>query len=218
MLKKILLGFAALFLVLVGFLILMMGYVFNHPQSIFDAFNSVTAKLTQGESYQEKEEYFLQGIKSLQVVSKRARLEVFPYDGPSLKVELEGKVPHFEKGPFIAQGGDPTNLVIEVHEPMASNWIHININGQESSSRSDSSITAKIYVPKSFVNPIVIENAEGSIEINLSKNRIYELDLQSQSGKIENTSAQSAENINPSEVSKLKALTTTGDITVKSNQ
>ncbi len=76
MLKKLLMGFAALFLVLVGGLILMMGYVFNHPESIFDAFNSVTSKLTQGEAYEEKEEYFLQGIKNLHITSGRSALQI----------------------------------------------------------------------------------------------------------------------------------------------
>ncbi len=218
MLKKLLLGFAALFLVLVGSLILMMGYVFNHPESIFDAFNSVTSKLTQGEPYEEKEEFFLQGIKSLQINSGRTNLQIIPYNGPSLKIELTGKIPRFERGPFIVQGGDPSNLVLEIHEPLASNWVHINVNGHESSSVSDSSLTAKIYLPKNYVAPISIENIEGAVEVSVPKDKLYEFDLQSRTGKIDNeTTGKVVEGINPAEVGKIRIMTTSGNISIKNS-
>ncbi|HEX7672759.1 MAG TPA: hypothetical protein VF412_01240 [Bdellovibrio sp.] len=216
MLKKLLFGFAALFLILVGSLILMMGYVFNHPQSIFDAFNSVTSKLTQGEPYEEKSEFFLQGIKTLHFTSGRANLQVIPYDGPTLKMELTGKIPRFERGPFIAQGGSPTHLVLEIHEPLASNWVHININGHESSSVSDSSLLAKIYLPKTYQGEVTVENIEGSVEVLMPKGKLYEFDLQSGTGKIDNQIAgQPLEGINPAEVGKMHIVTTSGNILIK---
>lgn len=216
--KKFLLGAAALFLVLVGSLILMMGYVFNHPDSIFNAFNSVTSKLTQGEAYEEKEEFFLQGIQTLHITSGRSHVQVLPYEGSSLKIELTGKIPRFEHGPFIVQGGDPSNLIIELHEPLASNWVHININGHESSSVSDSNLLAKIYIPKSFVAPVSIENIEGPVEVLVPKEKMYEFDLQSATGKIENeTMGKSVEGINPAEVGKIKIVTTSGNISIKNS-
>lgn len=216
MLKKLLFGFAALFLILVGSLILMMGYVFNHPQSIFDAFNSVTSKLTQGEPYEEKSEFFLQGIKTLHFTSGRTNLQVIPYDGPTLKMELTGKIPRFERGPFIVQGGSTTNLVLEIHEPLASNWVHININGHESSSVSDSSLLAKIYLPKTYQGEVMVENVEGSVDVLMPKGKLYEFDLQSGTGKIDNQIAgQPIEGINPAEVGKMHIVTTSGNILIK---
>lgn len=216
MLKKLLLGFAALFLVLVGSLLLMMGYVFNHPESIFNAFNSVTAKLTQGEPYEEKAEFLLQGLHSLQVNSGRAHIELIPYDGPTLKLELTGKIPRFERGPFIVQGGDPGNLILEIHEPLASNWVHINVNGHESSSVSDSSLAVKIYLPKSYLAPLSIENIEGSVDVSVPKDKLYEFDLQSRTGKIENDTKITA-GINPAEVGKIRIVTTSGNISIKNS-
>lgn len=218
MLKKLLLGFAALFLVLVGSLFLMMGYVFNHPESIFDAFNSVTSKLTQGEPYEEKAEFYLQGIKSLQIKANRTNIEILPYDGPSLKIELNGKIPRFERGPYIVQGGDPANLILELHEPLASNWVHINVNGHESSSVSDSSLLAKIYIPKNYVAPVAIENVEGSVQVTVPKDKLYEFDLQSGTGKIANeTLGKIIEGINPEEVGKIRIVTTSGNISIKNS-
>lgn len=218
MLKKLLLTLMALFLILVGGLILTMGYVFNHPESIFNAFNSVTAKITQGEPYEEKAEYFLQGIKDLRIYSRHSHVQILPYSENTLKIELSGKIPRFERGPFLVQGGDVSNLSLKIQEPLASNWVHININGHETSSVSDSALIAKVYMPKNFKGDITIESTEGEVEVLLPKDKLYEFELQSETGLIKNESqGRTLDGINPAEVGKMRILTTSGAISIKNS-
>ena len=193
------------------------GYVFNHPESIFDAFNSVTAKLTQGQAYEENEEYFLQGINEISLKSRRTHLELVPYQGSTLKIVLAGKIPRFEQGPFIAQiDEDPSRVVVQFHEPLASNWVHININGHESSSVSDSVLNAKIYIPKTFKGLINIANVEGAVDMQAPSDKMYEFELQSNSGHIENQmEGKVFDGVKPEDVGKIKITTTSGNITIK---
>ena len=216
MLKKLLLASAALFLILLGSLILMMGYVFNHPESIFNAFNSVTAKFTQGEKYEEKEEYFLQGIRQLSIKGHNSSLQVIPYNGATLKIELTGTIPRFERGPFLSQLGDGEQLAIEVHEPVASNWVHININGQENTTSSDTALSAKIYLPQTYRGVVSFTTKKGNVELLVPKEKFYQLDLQSTEGRILNELAKTIPpGIQASEVGELHISTTSGNITVK---
>lgn len=207
-------GFAALFFILAGSLVLMMGYVFNNPESVFKAFNSVTDKILQGQSYEENEEFFLQGIDEITITGRAGDIQVHTYNGSTLKINLSGKVPRFERGPFIAQLAQQSKLNIELHEPLASHWIEMNINGQEYAKEDDSHLKADIYIPVSFKKTLKIETKEGSVHLHLPKNELYELDLQSLTGKIDNTIVQDpVETIDPATVGKIQVLTNQGSIT-----
>lgn len=216
MLKKLVFTFMALFLILLGSGILMMGYFFNHPSSIFNAFESFTAKLTEGQSYEEIEEYFLQGLHSVDITADQTNFEIFPYKGSTLKIVLQGKVPQFEKGPFLTQKVEPDALVVEVQEPPPNNWVHININGHNNTLTTDFSMTAKVYLPYNFTKEINIESGSGHIIFHATKEKLYELELTSQTGEIKNNNPpQPTENIKPEEVGKLHLITDSGSITVQ---
>ncbi len=194
----------------------MMGYVFNNPDSVFKAFNSVTDKILQGQSYEENEEFFLQGMDDITITGRAGEIQVYTYDGPTLKIHLSGKVPRFERGPFIAQLAQQSQLNIELHEPLASHWIEMNINGQEYTQEDDSNLKAEIYVPVSYKKNLKIETKEGSVHLHLPQSELYELDLQSLTGKIENSIVQQPiESINPSQVGKIQVLTNQGSIFAK---
>lgn len=210
------LAFAACFLILVGTGILTMGYFFNHPTSIFNAFDSFTSKLTEGEAYEETEEYFLQGIKSADIAAESTSIEVIPYDGTLLKISISGKVPHFEKGPFLVQSGDPDHLTVEIHEPVASTWVHVNINGHNSELSSDTSLNAKIYLPKNFMRDFTVTTNQGHVKVSAPKNKIYEFDLESNSGEIKNLIAtDNTKILNPNEVGKMRIITNSGSILIE---
>jgi hypothetical protein len=216
MIKKVFLAFLALIFVLIGTGILMMGYFFTHPSSIFNAIDSVTTKLTEGEAYEETEEYFLQGIKSLEFLTEQTNIEVLPYDEPNLKVQVSGKIPHFERGPFLLQSGEGSALAIEIKEPIANNWVHININGRNSQLSSDSRLTAKIYLPKRFLGNLTIETNEGAVKFHSSKDKMYEFDLQSVTGSIKNQEhITNLKTLNAADVGKVKITTNSGNILVE---
>lgn len=204
----------AIFFILVGSLILMIGYAIYNPQSIFTAFDKVTTHFTRGEAYNENGEFFLQGIQTLSIKTGRMKLEVLPYSGSTLKIALEGKIPRFEHGPFIVERASDSHVIIELHEPIASQWIHMNINGKEVAEESDSSLVGKIYLPQNFKGMTSIENSSGAVEVTLPKDLFYEFDLKSTSGKIENKVVIDPNAKVPDEVAKLRVLTTTGNITI----
>lgn len=216
MLKKFLLGLVALFLILMGSLILIMGYVFNNPDTVFHAFNSVTEKFMQGQKYEEAEEFFLQGIETLRFSSRRVDVHVKTFSERNLKVVLHGKVPRFENGPFILQTVDKDNLNIEFQEPLASHWIEMNVNGEETTQASDAQLVADIYVPESYKGRLLIETRQGHVQLQLPTKNLYEVDLQSVSGKIQNNLNQKpTSEILPQEVGHIKVQTIEGSITVE---
>lgn len=216
MLKKLLFGLAAFFLVLTGSLILMMGYVFNNPDSVFNAFNTVTQKFMQGQPYEEKEEFFLQGMDEITISSRRTDLQIKTYNGHTLKILLRGKVPRFENGPFILQTAHGNILHIEFQEPLASHWIQLNVNGQEATQESDSQLVAEIYVPESYKKKLQFDSRSGHVDLRLPDTVLYELDLQSISGKITNNLKQkpTSESL-PQEVGHIKIQTAEGSILVE---
>ena len=218
MLKKLLLSLAALFLILVGSLILLMGYVFNNPDSVFKAFNSVTEKIMQGQAYEENEEFFLQGIENLNISSRSVDVNIKIYSGSTLKISLHGKVPRYESGRFISQAAESDNLHLSFREPMASSWVQINVNGQETTQESDSSLNADVYVPESFKGNLIVTTQQGDVRLQVAKHLLYEWDLQSASGKIENSLGENEKPtsvINPAEVGHIKIQTQQGSIFVE---
>lgn len=216
MLKKFFLGLIALFFVLLGSLILLMGYVFNNPDSVFNAFNSVTEKIIQAQDYEEKEEFFLQGIDQITFDSRQVDLNIRTYSGTTLKILLQGQVPRFERGPFILQTTDKSALHIQFQEPMASQWLQMNINGEEVTTKSDAQLRADIYLPQSFKNKVSVETRGGHVELRLPETDLYELDLQSISGKIDNRLKQKpTSEIQPQDVGHIKIQTNTGSILVE---
>lgn len=216
MLKKIFLTFIALFFILFGSLILMMGYVFNNPEKVFTAFSSMTEKFMDAQAYDENEEFFIQGIETLKISTQRVDINVQTYEGSLLKISLHGKVPRFDSGPYIVQTPDKNDLLVELHEPLASQWIQFNVNGQEYTKESDSQLQADIYVPLSFKKPLKIVSKSGSVTLRLPENVIYETDLKSVSGTItDEQKNKPTSNINPEEVGRIEVSTEKGSITVK---
>ncbi len=206
----------ALFFILAGSLMLLMGYVFNNPGTVFNAFNSVADRFLQGEAHEENEEFFLQGMEELQLSSRHVEMEVRIYKGSTLKVRLSGKVPRFEAGKYILQTTEKNRLQITFLEPLASHWIHMNVNGQELSKTTDSQLKAEVYLPESYKNRINIETQEGSVTLHLPKDALYELDLQSIQGAISNNLEQAAPaQVEPQNVGHIQVRTAEGPITVQ---
>ncbi|WP_374075408.1 hypothetical protein [Bdellovibrio bacteriovorus] len=215
MLKKFLLGLGALFFILVGSLILIMGYVFNNPDSVFNAFNSVTDKILQGQKYEENEEFFLQGMNRLTLSARRVDLSLKVHAGNTLKVHMHGKVPRFEQGPFVLQTAEKDAVHIQFQEPIASSWIQMNVNGQELTKESDSKLKADVYLPESFKGQVTIETRDGNVHLQIPEDLLYELELQSVSGKIQNNlKTKPVAEILPQEVGHIKVQTTEGSISV----
>jgi|GEM_PF-1560665 len=219
MIQKILLGLGALFFILVGALVLIMGYVFNNPDSVFTAFHSVTDKILQGQKYEESEEFFLQGMDRVVVKSRHVDVVLHIHSGNTLKVHMQGKVPRFEQGPFIQQMAEQNELRVLLQEPVASSWIQMNVNGEEVSKESDVQLKADVYVPASFKGQLHIETREGNVQATLPRNA-YEVDLQSVSGKISNgliseDKKKPTSEIQPHEVGHIKIQTTQGSISVE---
>lgn len=216
MLKKLLMAAVALFFILAGGLMLLMGYVFNNPGTVFNAFNSVADRFLQGEAHEENEEFFLQGMEELQLSSRRVEMEVRFHKGSTLKVRLSGKVPRFEEGKFILQTTEKNRLQVTFLEPLASHWIQMNVNGQELSKTTDSQLKAEIYLPESYKNHINIETQEGAVTLHLPKDALYELDLQSVQGIISNRmEASPSLQVEPQNVGHIQVRTVEGAITVE---
>ncbi|KYG66131.1 hypothetical protein AZI86_03455 [Bdellovibrio bacteriovorus] len=216
MLKKIFLTFIALFFILFGSLILMMGYVFNNPEKVFTAFSSMTEKFMDAQDYEEHEEFFIQGIETLKISTQAVDLNVQTYEGSSLKISLHGKVPRFDSGPYILQTPEQNGLLVELYEPQASQWIQFNVNGQEYTKESDSRLQADIYVPQSYKKTLNISSKDGSVTLKLPETAIYETDLKSASGEITNELKEKpTSNINPQEVGRIEVSTDKGSITLQ---
>lgn len=213
MLKKLILAAFALFLVFAGGLILMAGYVLNNPQPVISAFTKVTNKFIQGEAYQENEEFLLTGIENVKVQVRSLKVEMLPYDGATIKVALEGEIPRFERGPFIEQEAVGENLAISIHEPLASQWISVNVNGEEYAQGTDSKLIAKVYYPTNYKGHLYIETREGPVNIQMSQTIPFELDLKSTTGKITNKVDSSAY-VAPSDgkIGKITIQTDSGEI------
>ncbi|AHI06924.1 hypothetical protein BDW_12120 [Bdellovibrio bacteriovorus W] len=192
MLKKVILGLAALFFIFIGGLILLMSYAFNNPDRIFDALTSVTDRVMQGQPYEENGEFFLQGIETLNIQSRSVPVKIFNHTGNTMKIKLQGKVPRFDKGPFIAENLLNSSLALQIQEPLASNWMNLNINGEEYSASTDSELTASIYIPESYAGKLEIGTASASIDMTIGESKIYEIEIQTKSGEIKNDYAPSA--------------------------
>lgn len=217
MLKKLFLTFIALCFILFGSLILMMGYVFNNPEKVFTAFNSMTEKFMEAQDYEETEEFFIQGIDVLKISAQRVDVNVQTYDGTSLKILLRGKVPRFDSGPYILQTPDSNALHVELHEPLASQWVQLTVNGQDYTKESDSQLQAEIYLPVSFKKQVSISTLSGAVTLNLPENAVYETNLKSVSGAIKNElKNKPTSNIQLEEVGHIEVSTETGSIMVKS--
>ncbi|WP_413558692.1 hypothetical protein [Bdellovibrio sp. HCB209] len=215
MLKKLILGAIALFFIFVGAMIILVGYTIYNPNSVFTAFSSVTKHFTSGVDYKEQEEYFLQGVDTIHIASNRMPIHVRTYSGSTLKVSLEGKAPRFEHGPFIFQRPAQSGLLLDLHEPIASQWIHMTVNGEEYTDESDSSLVAAVYLPEKFVGTLKVQSHSGPIEFTVDKNQILEFDLKSEVGKIDNRAQMNpGAATSADQVTKVFVVTTSGNITV----
>lgn len=216
MLKKLLLGTIALLFVLFGSLILLLGYVFNNPSSLLTAFNKVTDKLTDGQPYEEQEEFFLGGLEELRIKARHVNLKIQSYPGSTLKIHLKGKIPRFEQGPYILSTIDKNILFLDIKEPMPSHWIQMNINGEELASGSNMELQAIIYLPTNFKNGVYCSTDTGNVELKLPENQAYELNLQSITGKIENNLKQkTTPGVLPQDVGHIDVQTKEGSIYVE---
>ncbi|MGZ3770525.1 MAG: DUF4097 family beta strand repeat-containing protein [Bdellovibrio sp.] len=215
-LKKFLLGLVALFLILTGFFILTVGYFFTYPDKFFGIVHHITDRVFEGQKFEENEEFFLQGINTLFLTADNMKLSLRTYTGSTLKVVIQGKVPQFEQGPFVIQTLESDKLHLEFHEPMASSWFHMNVNGEEVSQKSNVQLEAMIYVPEAFKGQLDIKTQSGDVLLSLSRQLFYELDLQSVSGKIRNNFEQKANvGISPQSVGHVKVQTESGSISVE---
>lgn len=195
---------------------LLMGYVFNNPGSVFKAINSVSDRFLQGQDYEENEEFFLQGMDEVSITSRSVEIDLRTYTGSTLKIALKGQIPRFEQGPFILQSTENNQLRLEIQEPLASHWIQMNINGEELTKATDSKLKAEIYIPQNYRKLLRIESREGQVHLQLPEDSLYELDLQSISGNISNTLKQKpTSEVNPQEVGRIQIHTIEGPITVE---
>lgn len=216
MLKKLFLGIIALCFILFGGLFVLLGYVFNNPDKIFSAFTTMTEKFTQGQAYEEEEEFFLQGITSLSISSHRTDFKIKTYAGSTLKISLQGKIPGFESGPFIIQEPTSSTLSLSIKEPMASQWVQMTVNGKELTQESNARLQASIYIPETFKGQQVYKNSKGSVTLMLNPEAVYELDLKSSSGVISNTLNQKpTSGVKPEEVGSIEIETQQGPISVE---
>ncbi|MEN0058724.1 MAG: hypothetical protein AAGB31_07805 [Bdellovibrio sp.] len=216
MIKKFILGFTALFFILSGSLILMMGYVLNKPEAVFDAFQSVTQKFFHSEKYVEKAEFFLQSIREVSISTQNADIVLSIHSQPTLLLELSGEVPPFEKGPFIIQSAQQSQLIVNVQEPLPSQWVQMNVNGQEVTQESNVKLTVHIFVPEAYKDLLTLSTEHGNVSLQLPANLNYELDLQSLQGPVENhlPPHNPEEIINPETLGHIKVRTDDGMITV----
>ncbi|MFS4459518.1 hypothetical protein [Bdellovibrio sp. HCB2-146] len=213
MLKKLILAAIALFLVFAGGLILMAGYVLNNPESVFSAFTKVTNKFVQGEAYKENEEFLLQGIKTLKIDTRSVKIELVPYDDSTLKVVLEGEIPRFERGPFLNQEAIGEDLIVTINEPLASQWISVNVNGEEYAQGTDSKLTAKVYYPSSYKGHITVETKDGPVHVKVPETVPFEVELNSATGKIANK-VDASKYVAPADgiIGKITVRTEAGDV------
>ncbi|MEK2688948.1 DUF4097 family beta strand repeat-containing protein [Bdellovibrio sp. GT3] len=215
MLKKILKGMIALFFIFVGGMIILIGYTIYNPDSIFTAFNKLTSFAVRDEDYKEQEEYFLQGIKHIHLQSGRMPINVRTYNGSTMKVSIEGSAPRFEKGPYVFQVTDAENIKLELQEPASAHWFHMNINGEEYTEQTESKLTATVYLPEKYTGRLQLETHSGNVTFFVDKNQIFEFELKSESGKIENQAQMNPQAASsPDQVAKIQILTTSGNITV----
>jgi len=216
MLKKLFLGFLAFLFMLFGALILFISYIFYNPDSIFNTINLVSKKIFEGEPYKENEEFFLQGVDRISINLKSTHIEIISYTGSTLKVDLSGEVPQFEKGPFIAHQASGADLQIEIHEPLASHWLQMNINGNGMTTKSNSQLRVKILLPESYTKTLIVNSNDGTVDISLSDSSVYELELQSINGKVENTfKPKPTSTVLPKNVGQIKIRTNYGAISVR---
>lgn len=215
MLKKLILAGIAFILVLVGSLILIMGYVFTNPDSVFTALDRISEKFMQGQPYEEKGEFFLQGVDDLVITSRNVEIQLIHYDKNTLTVLLEGEIPRFEKGPYIHQELEQNSLHLQVTEPLTGQWLQMNINGEEKTQVSATRLTANIYLPKSFNKKISVYTKTAPVSALLFKSSVFELDLESRLGKIENQAVQNIETLSQEQVGTLKIKTESGNIKIE---
>ncbi|WP_413575895.1 DUF4097 family beta strand repeat-containing protein [Bdellovibrio sp. HCB290] len=215
MLKKILMGMIALFFIFIGGMIILIGYTIYNPDSIFTAFNKVTQFVVRDQDYKEQEEYFLQGIKSIHMQSDRMPIHVRTYNGSTMKVLIEGMAPRFEKGPYVFQVADAENIKLELQEPVSAHWFHLNINGEEYTEQTESKLVATVYLPEKYAGRMQVETHSGNVHFTVDKNQIFEFDLKSESGAIENSAQMNPQAASsPDQVAKIQILTTSGNIKV----
>lgn len=213
MFKKFLLALVALFFIFVGSIWLLVHYVQRNPDSVFQFADKVIARFTAGKPYEEKTEDNIHGIQTLTIRTENANLEIHPVDGEILTVFYEGKAPRSERGPFIERLRDGSNLEVRLHEPMSSAFFSMNVNGQSMSKTSDVALRAKISVPRSYKGTLVIESNQGNIDMQISAGTVYEFDLRSDRGLVENTVVQEIpEHIQPQDIGKIQITSQAGNI------
>ena len=215
MLKKFILAGIAFIFILVGSLILIMGYVFTNPDSVFTALDRISEKFMQGQTYEEKGEFFLQGVDELLITSRNVEIQLLHHDGPTLKVLLSGEIPKFESGPYLIQELEQNSLHLQLNEPLTGQWLQMNINGEEKTQVSTTKLIAKVYLPDGYHGNIQIHTKGAPVSARLPTNSVFELDLESQFGKIENQANQEVNIATSDKVGTLKIKTESGNIKIE---
>lgn len=215
MLKKIFLGMIALFFIFIGGVWLLFSYVKSHPDSVMQSIEKMVQHFTAGQAYEEKSEDSLFEIQDILIRSGQSPIEIIASDRPSLEILYSGKVPKAESGPFIIRHTEGVKLGIVLKEPMSSHLFQMNINGQDMARSSDVALKAQIFLPKKFHGALRIETESASVEMKAATNHAYEFYLQSARGTVENLVAPPSGVLNPSEVTSIHILTTSGTISIK---
>jgi uncharacterized membrane protein YfhO len=92
----------------------------------------------------------------------------------------------------------------------------MNINGNGMTTKSNSQLRVKILLPESYTKTLIVNSNDGTVDISLSDSSVYELELQSINGKVENTfKPKPTSTVLPKNVGQIKIRTNYGAISVR---
>ncbi|MNJ99861.1 hypothetical protein D3C87_176420 [compost metagenome] len=216
MLKKIFLALVALFFIFIGGIWLLVSYMHSNPDSVFRFMDQVIERFTAGQPYEEKSEENLHNIQHVLIRTENSNLEIVPSDKEVLEILYTGKAPSMESGPFIEEILEGVKLEVRLHEPMSSHFFRMNINGEDVTKASNVALIAKIFIPKKYNGVLRVETNRGNVQMQVPPGKLYEFDLRSDRGLVENTAVQNPEKgtVNPNEVGQIQIITQSGNITV----
>lgn len=216
MLKKIIKALIALFFICVGLLVVSVGYIKNNPDTVFEVFRHGINKVFTSKPYEEHAEENLQGLRVLHLQNLTSNLKIELKDSPTLKILYHGHIAGFEQGPLISAHRDKDELEVVFHEPMHNHQFMMVINGQNVVQDQDvEDFEAQVIIPDTFQGVIDIESKQGPVQLTVPAQHVYEFDLKSVSGVIENKAVQLAPNgIQESQIGHVHISTESGNISV----
>lgn len=156
----------------------------NNPEILKQMGTRIGESAAKGKSHQEFAEEDLGGITKVNIQSLHGDVDIRSYDGPTLKIEYYGKVPEKETGNFIGIKRTGDELKINLNHPQESTSFSIVWDASRKGMVfSDSSLDARIYVPKNFTQHLEIDNSNG--DIHITDIQTGNLSIRSSNGDIE---------------------------------